>query len=131
MAGPSFLFGWEKPQKIGNSGPAIVQAIRKIGQRYSMEGADRARIYAPVDTSLFQKSITAQPDRAEKLTWWVGSSLPYASRLEFLWFLGMPHSKNRNPSASAHCISRGVCDISGEFGKACSRAMRGEWGKIV
>lgn len=123
----SYLYGWSTPQKIGNSGPAIVQAIRKIGMRYALEGADRAQIYAPVDTSLFQKSITAQPDRAEKLTWWVGSPLPYAAKMELLWALGLPHSKNHNPNASAHCISRGVNDIKKEFGKACEMAMKGTW----
>ena len=113
--------------KIGNSGPAIVQALQKVGQRYSMEGADRARIYAPVDTSMFQHSIIAQPDGTEKLLWWVGSPLPYAGKLEFLWALGLPHSKNHNPNASPHCISRGVNDVKKDFGRACEMAMKGEW----
>jgi len=126
----SFLYGWSTPQKIGNSGPAVVQALQKILARYGHEGADRARTYAPVDTSLFQHSITAQPDRTEKLTWWIGSPLPYCAKLEFLWSIGLPHSKNRNPSASSHCISRGANDIKKDFGKACEMAMKGTWGKI-
>lgn len=130
MAGISYLYGWEKPMKIGNSGPAIVQAVQKILQRYALEGADKAARYAPVDTSLFQKSITAQPDGHEKLLWWIGSPLPYAEKLEVLWSIGLPHSKNHNPNASPHCISRGINDIKSEFGKACEMAVKGEWGKI-
>ena len=126
----SYLFGWDKPQRIGNSGPSIVQALQKILQRYAMEAADRGAFYAPVDTSMFQHSITAQPDRTEKLLWWVGSPLPYAAKLEFLWSIGLPHSRNRNSSASPHCISRGVNDIKKDFGRACQMAMKGEWGKI-
>lgn len=130
MAGISYLFGWNKPIRIGNSGPAITGAVQKIGMRYALQGADRARIYAPVDSSIFQKSITAQPDRTKKLLWWVGSGLPYASRLEFLWHLGMPYSKNRNPSASSHCLSRGARDVRDDFGKACQMAMKSKWRKI-
>lgn len=126
----SYLYGWSTPQKIGNSGPAIVQAIRKILERYALEGADRARTYCPVDTSMAQHSITAQPDRTEKLTFWIGSPLPYMAKLEFLWHLGMPFSKNHNPSASAHCLSRGVNDVKKDFGRACQMAMKGEWGAI-
>lgn len=130
MAGASFLFGWDKPLKIGNSGPLITNNVQKVGQRYALEGADRARVYAPVDTSIFQHSISAQPDRTKKLLWWIGSNLPYAAELEFLWHLGMPHSKNRNPNASAHCLSRGANDVRKDFGKACEMAVKQQWGRI-
>lgn len=130
IGGVSYLFGWSKPQRIAKSSPLIVKALRRILARYGHEGADKARRYAPVDTSLYQKSITAQPDGTEPLLYWVGSSLPYASKLEFLWAMGMPFSRNTNPNASSHAISRGVRDILDEFKKACGNAVVGEWKKI-
>ena len=128
--GISYLFGWNKPTKIGMSSPLITKALQRITERYAQEGADKARVYAPVDSSLFQKSITAQPDRTEKMLFWVGSGLPYSSKLEFLWAMGTPGSKNRNSSASPHCISRGVRDIQDDFKKACGNAIKGEWSSI-
>ena len=130
MAIGSYLFGWDRPAKIGMSSPLIVKALQRITKRYSQEGADKARVYAPADTGLFQKSITAQKDMSEKLLWWIGSNLPYSAKLEFLWKLGMPASRNVNPNASAHCISRGVNDIKKDFQSACGHAMKGEWEKV-
>ena len=130
VGGISYLFGWSKPAKIGKSSPLVKKALQRIVERYAQEGADKARRYCPVDTSLLQKSITAQPDMTEKLLYWVGSDLPYMAKIEWLWSLGMPASKNRNSSASSHCISRGVNDIKKDFQKACGHAMKGEWGSL-
>lgn len=126
----SYLFGWSRPKKIGNSSPLILQAVKRILERYSQEAADRVRTYAPVDSGLFQKSITAQPDFTNVLLWWIGSSLPYSAKLEYLWSIGMPTSRNKNSSASPHCISRGVNDIKNAFGEALQKAATGEWKKI-
>ncbi len=130
VGGVSYLFGWSKPQRIGKSSPLIIKALQRIVERYAQEGADKARGYAPVDTGLFQKSITAQKDMTEALLYWVGSSLPYSSKLEFLWAMGLPFSKNVNANASSHCISRGVRDIRDDFRKACQNAIKGTWGAI-
>lgn len=126
----SYLYGWNKPIGIGNSGPLIVRALRKILQRYALAAADRGGFYCPVDTSILQHSITAQPDMTEVLLWWIGSPLPYMAKIEFLWRLGLPYSKNHNPNASSHPLARGINDIKRDFSAACRMAVRGEWAKI-
>lgn len=126
----SYLYGWNKPTKIGASGPLVTLMLQRVVLRYGLEAAEKARIYAPVDKGMFQKSINAQLDRMNKLICWIGSSLPYAAKLEFLWQLGLPHSKNRNSNASPHCLARGINDITNKFRTACENVEKQTWEKI-
>jgi len=92
---PAEMFNWDKAENVGRSDDAITEALDRVVKRYAVEAAENAKLHCPVLTGTLQKSLTASVDyknrvypavtgqKIDKLTYLVGSALPYTAKQEF------------------------------------------------